>query len=1118
MSAEESAIVLPPVPQDQEHLEVAAWSEPVDIDTYRLDEPSIHPAFLDRRVYQGSSGRVYPLPFYDSVGATKARQPWAAVHLQNEWLRLMILPELGGRIHVAVDRATGRDLFYRNNVIKPALVGLTGPWISGGVEFNWPQHHRPGTFLPVETSIERHPDGSVTVWCSDHDPFERMKGMHGIRLHPDRAVIEVAVRLYNRTTEPQTFLWWANVAVRVDEHYQSFFPSDVTAVADHAKRAVSSFPHADGPYYGIDYPARVDEQHPDADRLDWWRNIPVPTSYMCVGSRGDFFGGYDHAHDLGFVHWADHHVSPGKKQWTWGNSDFGRVWEHNLTDGDGPYIELMAGVYTENQPDFSFLAPGETKHFSQFFYPIHGTGPAAAATVEAAGRMDLSDDGGDPVLAVSVAVTRRRPACRIEVRLAGRTLAEQTMAIEPGSPGRVHCRLAAGSSHADLVVTVHDGTEALLELSGPPGTPGHRLTSAAEPPAPADITSADELFLTGVHLEQYRHATRSPEPYWREVLAGDPLDSRTNTAMGHRMYRAGRFAEAAELLLAATSRVTSLNPNPIDGAPHYFLGLVRLAQGELTAAYDSLSTSAWVAAWRAPAHYVLARIDARRRRWDSALDHLDRALAAESGFLQAADLRAVVLRQLGRSAEAERQVAGTLRIDPMDVWARHLADIDVTRDPQVLLDLALDYAGAGLAESALSVLDQAVGLPSASSGGGNVQPLLQYHRAAILRELDRRQEAAAAVRLAGQADQQRCFPHRLADFCVLTSVVDADPGNGAALALLGHWLYAHDRHVDAAEHWTRALDQRPDDVVVLRNLALVTAVGADSGRAAAHYDRAAALAPDDAQLWFERDQLSGRNGVSVAERLQVLESRPDVVARRDDLSTVVAELLVIAGRPSDAITLLGSRTFQPWEGGEGRVCRVWAAAHLDLARSDLSAGDATSATTHLLAALHPPINLAETWHPLDDVSPLELALGDAAAAVGRLDAASAAWTRAAAFAPSSKDIGNGSTSAYYSWTALQRLGLGGRAEEVLATLRGAASRPDDSDVPDFFATSLPQLLLFPPKPGREARRNALLLAAQLHAFSGRSAQALESLAEITRIDPADLEVHELARALATTGR
>jgi hypothetical protein len=373
-------ILLPAAPKELSGV-VKAWTEPVSIPTFAPLEPDRNPMFIEKRVYQGSSGRVYPLPFYDRIADVPHDHAWAAVHLENEFIRLMILPELGGRIHVARDKTNNYDFIYRQDVIKPALVGLAGPWISGGIEFNWPQHHRPSTFMPVDFTIENEPDGSCTVWLSEHEPKNRMKGMHGVRLSPGSAAIELKVRLYNRTPLVQTFLWWANVATAVHEDYQSFFPADVGYVADHAKRAVSAFPLCHGSYYGVDYGRRAREGVPEqelpaqfvspgtypANDLSWYANIPVPTSYMCVGTKGDFFGGYDHKAAAGIVHVANHHIAPGKKQWTWGNQAFGYAWDRNLTEPDEqgvyrPYVELMAGAYTDNQPDFSFLGPARPRN------------------------------------------------------------------------------------------------------------------------------------------------------------------------------------------------------------------------------------------------------------------------------------------------------------------------------------------------------------------------------------------------------------------------------------------------------------------------------------------------------------------------------------------------------------------------------------------------------------------------------------------------------------------------------------------------------------------------------------------------------------------------------------
>ena len=260
-----------------------------DIPTYGLGDPEKNPLFFEKRVYQGSSGKVYPLPFIDKVYQDDPPQPvsYQTATLENRFVRLEMLPEIGGRIFIGQDKTNNDyDFFYRQDVIKPALVGLAGPWISGGVEFNWPQHHRPGTYLPADVSIEKQADGSSIVWMSEHDPLNRLKGMHGICLRPDSALVELKGRLYNRTAMTHTFLWWANVAAMVHDNFQSFFPPDVHYVADHAVRAMSSFPNAENDYYGVHYGNR-----PGANDLSWYKNIPVPTSYMVLPDGVQFLWG-----------------------------------------------------------------------------------------------------------------------------------------------------------------------------------------------------------------------------------------------------------------------------------------------------------------------------------------------------------------------------------------------------------------------------------------------------------------------------------------------------------------------------------------------------------------------------------------------------------------------------------------------------------------------------------------------------------------------------------------------------------------------------------------------------------------------------------------------------------
>ena len=238
--------------------EVRAWEEDIMLPTYEIGKEEKNPIFLEKRVYQGSCGSVYPYPVVEKISDKKADKRYHALFIENEYIKVMILPELGGRIHMAYDKVKKRHFVYYNQVVKPALVGLTGPWISGGIEFNWPQHHRPSTFLPTDFLIEENADGSKTIWCNEVERMFRTKGMQGFTLYPGKAYIEIKVKIYNRTSFPQTFLWWANPAVVVNDHYHSVFPPDVNAVFDHGKRDVSSFPIATGVYYKQDYSAGVD--------------------------------------------------------------------------------------------------------------------------------------------------------------------------------------------------------------------------------------------------------------------------------------------------------------------------------------------------------------------------------------------------------------------------------------------------------------------------------------------------------------------------------------------------------------------------------------------------------------------------------------------------------------------------------------------------------------------------------------------------------------------------------------------------------------------------------------------------------------------------------------------
>jgi len=1115
---------LPPAPATETG-NVKAWEEPVVMRSYMPAAPDTNPLFLEKRVYQGSSGKVYPLPVIDRVDTQPQDRQWQAVHIENDFIRLMILPEIGGRIHVGYDKLNGYDFFYRQNVIKPALVGLAGPWISGGVEFNWPQHHRPATFMPVEVAIERDQDGSITVWCSDHDPMARMKGMHGICLRPGKAYLELRVRLYNRTQDTQTFLWWANVATRVHEKYQSFFPRDVRFVADHAKRAVTEFPLSQGSYYGIDYGQRAAHGVPEDEKpanfrpdgsyspndLSWYANIPVPTSYMVANSKQDFAGGYDHYKNAGMVHVANHHIAPGKKQWTWGNHEFGYAWDRSLTDSDGPYIELMAGVYTDNQPDFSFLSPGETKTFSQYWYPIREIGVPDLANLDAALRMERNAAS----VGIHLLVTRELPEAIVSLRSEGREVATWRGQLKPELP--LHAELSVGDVPQELefLLKSSEGGDVVLRYAPAETAPADPPTVATEPGLPADIQSIDELYLIGLHLEQYRHATRNPEGYWLEAIRRDSGDYRSNNALGRWHLRRGEFQKAEHYLRVAITRLTERNPNPYDGEPHYNLGLALNYQNRAVEAYEAFYKSTWNAAWRGPAYHRLAEIDCGRQQWTQALDHINRSLKAETDNLNARNLRAVVLHQLGRDGEAERCIAETCELDPLDNWSRFLATETLPPTDQQRLDLALDLMRCNQLVQAKHVL-----LGGSAVAKDVSDTMLLYALAHVYTLLGLEKESAETYTSAASAKAEYVFPSRLDEIILLEAAMALNPKDARAPYYLGNLLYDRRRHQDAIKLWERAIDLDPDYPTAWRNLGFAYYnVHGDELKARNAFVRANALAPADARIVYEQDQLLKRIGEAPDRRLATFQRVPKLVASRDDLSVELASLYNQVGRPEDALQVLLTRRFQPWEGGEGLVLSQYVRANLLLGQRALVEKDELMAIRRFESAWNPPQSISEAKHLLMNLSMIDYWLGVAYAANQDKAKATLHWERAANHRGDFQQmqVHSISDSTYWSAQALISLGRNEEARQMFQEIYDYSwSLERQEPKIDYFATSLPTMLLFEEDLARRQEIEAKFLRTQALLGLGQKEDAYALLNDVLAMDANHQGAADLFATLETT--
>lgn len=1082
---------------------VKAYVQLTPIPTYELSEPNSLPMFLDKRVYQGSSGKIYPYPLTEKISGKKTIREYNAVYLENEYLLVMLLPEIGGRVQRIYDKANERDCVYYNEVIKPAFAGLTGPWISGGIEFNCPQHHRPASFEHADFFVEEKEDGSAEVHVSEIDKIYHIKAMTSFVLHPGKAYLEVKCRLYNTTGQTKTFLWWADAAVPANENTISVFPPDVHAVADHGMRAVSKFPVATDSYYKADYGEGVD--------ISRAANIPVPTSFAAYRSNYDFLGSYDSAAEAGFLHIADHHISPGKRQWTWGSGNFGKAWYDSLTDENGPYIELCAGVFADRQPGFSFLAPYEEKSFTQYFMPYKSIGAVKNATIYAAVNLETDEDGKTSVKVCAPS------EINAEITLKGKLnkyISEKAVI----SPSQIYECTADTENEdpCDLTVTVTDENNRLLVSYQPEKYTFEPLPKPAKAPgAPEDIASLEELYLTAVHLEQYHHASFSPEPYYLEGLKRDPTDIRLNNGYGKYLYNMGLFEESEKYFRAAIKKSMLRNPNPYDCEPFYNLGMSLKEQGKFDEAYDAFYRSIWSAAMQDCGFYQLACIASAQGRPEEALAFVEQSLVKGYHNLKARTLKTALLRHLGKTEQAEAFARETLDFDPMSYGARYelyrltndfnelntLTTI-MQNDLQSYIELSIKYSEAGLFEDAAKVL----ALISQAD-----RRMLHYYTAYY-------SNSAIELEIAKKCDDPYDFPSRLHDIKVLEYAIKNSPSDARAPYDLANLLYDKGQWQRAIALWEDSAKLDHTHAEIYRNLAAAYFNKLhDSEKAIRNMEKAAALAPGNARIFYELDCLRKETNYPILKRANAMAADMQLTSSRDDLYTECITLVNTLGKYDRALKLINMHDFRPWEGAEGKITAQYRAAHIGLARAAIEAQDTEDAAEHLNAALSYPENLGEGKLPGALDCDIYYYLGCALESTDKIQ--SNEYFEKATRGETSPEPAvyyndRPPEMFFYQALAFEKLGNVKKAKSMYNKLIDyAEEHMNDVCRPDYFAVSLPEFLIFDTDLEKKHRLHCIFMAALGHTGFGRTEKALRYVEAGLKLDNAHQGLNILKRTL-----
>ena len=851
---------------------VKAWEGTLEMPTYIGSAPESAPIFERDWSYQRARRSVYPYVLDDNMYVVnenmerqKEMRTYKALFLENEYVQLCILPEIGGRLFYAVDKTNGYDIFYHNEVVKPANVGMLGSWISGGVEWNVFHHHRNTTNMPVDCKIVENEDGSKTIWVGEVEFRHRMQWAIGVTLRPGKSYMEINGRLINSTADDNSLLYWSNVATKVDENYQIIFPQSVDFVTFHCKNWFAHWPITHETFNDMQF------YNNDVD-VSWWKNHYMSNSMFVHDLKEDFVAGYDHGQDAGTMLTANHHINKGGKFWLWGPNS---MWDTKiLTDDSGHYIELMMGAYSDNQPDYNWNKPYEVKKFTQYYYGIRNIKGVKAGNTLAA--MNFEPQGKGKYL-LGVNTTEAKDGMKVELVRDGKKIYENVLAIAPDKPFVETVKLDEAFKPYEITMNLYeaDGKPVLSYTPRKDTSYDKQLPQIVDrPKRPHEIENNEECYFVGLRNLQFHNPFVNPADYFLEVLRRDPGDTRSNTQMGVILRKNGEFEKAANHLRRAIRRQTHDYTRPADCEAMYNLGLILKTQGKYAEAMDTLYRATWNFAYNSPANYQLAQMYSQVKDYQNALIRLDEAIQNNGNNWNAVNLKASILREEGRQAEAKALLEGILAVDPLNIYTTYELDmINGTSEYVTLmggeiedyLELAILYLHNGFKDEAVKILNEADALKAYPT----VKMWLGYLTA---------DKAMYEAALAMPVDY--CNPFRLETIPVLEKAKELFPESDKPYYYLGCLLYNKQQDA-AAGQWKKCVELNPRMDLAWRNLGWYNWLYTKNyDEAAECYAKAVSIAPDKALYLEEQEHVLEAKGESVQKRYDILKSHHKTAVKR----------------------------------------------------------------------------------------------------------------------------------------------------------------------------------------------------------------------------------------------
>jgi len=902
--------------------------KPLRLPTYETGPPDVNPIFFTGRVYQGAQGHIYPYPLYDILTDNKMDKEYNALYLDNEYVNVCVLPEMGGRILSATDKTNDFEIFYKQTGIKPALIGMLGAWLSGGVEWNFPHHHRPSSYMAIDWEITENEDGSKTIWVGETELRHRLKWSVGITVYPNRSWVEARVKIMNRSPFIQSILYWANVSVHCDENYEVIFPPATQFGTDHSKVYFTGWPYGEA----------VRGSGQDVD-LGWWKNYTGNSrSIFAWNYDDDFLAGYDHKKEAGTVHVANHHVVNGKKFFLWGNNPGAEMWNTMLSDKDGHYLELMVGAFSDNQPDYSWIGPGETREFVQRWYGIRDIRSVKNATDDAAVNLErLSPDK----VFLGFNATTKYAGAKVQLTLDGKIILDQTISIDPATPFVKEITVPADTKDTELKAVLKDASGKILvsyQPVEPEETPMPEVVAGTKPVS--EYKTVEELYLAGLRIEQFHNARLNPMDFYQEALRRDPNDARVNTVVGIRYIRMGEWQLAEEHLLRALARSTNDYTVAKDPEPHYYLGLLYQSLGRYKEATGHYWKATWYPTFQHPAYFALAQIACLQGDDTAAGKYLFESLNVGGRDTKALTMKAYLLRKAGKIREATDALKQALLIDPLDYWSlseqsllagngtAFLAQAEKQRGDDIikiqeLLEITLDYAHIGAYKEAIDLLDTAVkiGKPYASS------PVIYYYNGYYNLKAGNEAQAQTLFQQAALQPVEYTYPFRLEEMEIFNAVSAYNDTDGKGAYFLGNLYYYLGQKERGIEEWEKAVRLIPQFAQAHRNLGFGYDRAGETNKAIKALENGILYNKTDPRYFQELDQLYEKTNKPAKDRLALMEKNLKTILKHDDAVMRLLTLYNETGAYDKAINILHNRHFHVWEGG-GQVHNIYVDSHL----------------------------------------------------------------------------------------------------------------------------------------------------------------------------------------------